>query len=75
MYNYMRRDIPWYPRFKWVNTIGEAADLINLPHEDYPHRIEDTSKSITRLIDSCDGAFPIILTHDELQGIHLDLFL
>ena len=32
----------WRPKFTWVDTPEEAADLINLPHEDYPDRIPAT---------------------------------
>jgi len=32
----------WSPGFHWVKTVDEAADAINLPHEDFPFRVEAT---------------------------------
>ena len=40
------RTVPWNPTFKWVDSIAEAADMINLPHEDYPMRIPATQLAI-----------------------------
>lgn len=36
----------WNPQFKWVATVEECADLINLPHEDYPKRVSATIEMI-----------------------------
>lgn len=32
----------WQPEFIWVDSVEECADLINLPHEDYPHGVQGT---------------------------------
>lgn len=40
------RIAPWNPTFKWVDSIAEAADMINLPHEDYPMRVPTTHLAI-----------------------------
>lgn len=40
------RIIPWEPKFEWVSSIEEAADLINKPHEDYPKRVKATAEEI-----------------------------
>lgn len=39
----------WNPQFTWVSSIQAAADIINRPHEDYPHRVGATASEIDRL--------------------------
>lgn len=34
------------PRFKMVSCINVCADMINIPHEDYPTRVKDTAEMI-----------------------------
>jgi len=36
------RKTAWFPTFEWVESIAEAADIINRPHEDYPARVQNT---------------------------------
>lgn len=48
------RIVPWEPKFRWVDTIQEAADLINQPHEDYPTRLESTIEALEYLNSSLD---------------------
>ena len=43
------RTAPWYPTFDWVGTAEEAADRINVWHEDYPDRVERTAQKIESL--------------------------
>lgn len=40
------RSTPFKPQFVWVATPGEAADIINRPHEDYPLRVPRTTEVI-----------------------------
>ena len=40
--------IPFNPRFKWVDSIDEVADRINIPHEDYPSRVKFTLDEISK---------------------------
>ena len=60
------RTVPWIPIFKWVDSIAEAADRINLPHKDYPARIPTTHLAI----DS--KALPIDIK--SLRKIHKKVF-
>lgn len=41
----------WNPGFEYVDNIKEAANLINLPHEDYPLFCQKTEESIEMAID------------------------
>ncbi len=43
------RTTPWEPSFEWVTTMAEAADRINVWHEDYPRRVLGTRVLIQRL--------------------------
>ena len=36
----------WKPKFTWVDSSLTCADMINLPHEDYPNRVERTKDII-----------------------------
>src|SRR2546426_511499 len=62
------RVTPWQPRFQWVGTAQEAADLINRPHEDYPHRVKATAEAIERL--TIRG----LITNPLLRRIHRQVF-
>jgi fido (protein-threonine AMPylation protein) len=41
----------WHPEFEFVNTVEEAAEQINLPHEDYPDFVKKTEESIVMAIE------------------------
>lgn len=41
----------WKPEFEYVSSIKEAANLINLPHEDYPLFCKKTEEAIEFAID------------------------
>jgi len=60
------RTVPWTPTFKWVDSIAEAADAINLPHEDYPMRIPNTHIAIESKV------FP--MDTKSLHKIHKKVF-
>ena len=45
------RITPFEPKFVWVDSIKECADLINQPHEDYPERVVLTQTLIENLKD------------------------
>lgn len=40
------RTTPWFPTFDWLPTPQEAADKINIFHEDYPQRVQVTEHVI-----------------------------
>lgn len=40
----------WLPKYRVVDSVWHAADLINQPHEDYPLRVPVTAQAITTLI-------------------------
>lgn len=40
------RTTPWSPTFTWMPTVEEAADRINVWHEDYPERVYRTIEAI-----------------------------
>ena len=42
----------WKPEFIWVESIEEAVDLINKPHEDYPHRVNSTLEIVKTLTNN-----------------------
>ena len=67
------RSRAWVPRFKWVDDIHEAADLINKPHEDYPMRVTDTERVITELSKKYNS-FPISISTYLLHSIHAEVF-
>lgn len=42
----------WQPEFIWVDSVEECADLINRPHEDYPHGVQGTIDMIREFAGS-----------------------
>lgn len=42
----------WQPEFIWVDSVEECADLINRPHEDYPHGVQGTIDMIRHFAGS-----------------------
>ena len=64
---------PWVPKFRWVNSVEAVADLINLPHEDYPARVQDTIEQITNL-QEIYKSFPVPISKYLLWSIHADIF-
>ena len=64
------RTFPWEPGFQWVRTAREAAGIINLPHEDYPQRVPETSQAITAMAQRATG-----MPHNvECLQIHQAIF-
>lgn len=47
-------DSTWMPTFVWCETVEEAANRINLPHEDYPVRVRATQTVIEELLRISD---------------------
>ena len=70
------RTIPWFPTFEWVNSIDEVADRINLPHEDYPSRVQSTVDKITSFHQDIFSINPncFDVTTKNLLEIHNSLF-
>ena len=60
------RIIPFDPSFKWVDTVEEAADIINQPHEDYPARVGRTIEAINSVTEEYSNA--------ELLRLHAIMF-
>ncbi len=48
-FGHLRRE-PWAPSFTWVTAARQAADLINIYHEDYPRRVDATEKALADLV-------------------------
>lgn len=65
------RVIPWYPSFKWVKTVEEAAHQINIHHEDYPRYIELTVSAL-RTASSTAGS---IISNTRIQALHQAIFV
>lgn len=42
----LRQAGEWKPKFRWVASMEECADMINKPHEDYPTRVRFTGEMI-----------------------------
>lgn len=60
------RIIPFEPEFKWVETIEEAADYINRPHEDYPKYVSNTVSIIRTMMKNRSTNFSAVtylITH------------
>ena len=69
------RENNWEPRFHWENSTAAAADAINLPHEDYPHRIDDTEKAILAVMERQRLADDTLtITQDLIRDIHAMIF-
>lgn len=71
---YLRKGA-WFPTFRWVADLDEAALTINQPHEDFPHRVEATLFTIENQFLSPSpprGWLPI--HSDRLLRIHRHVF-
>ena len=64
----------WNPRFHWEKTAGQAADAINLPHEDYPRRVKDTQTAIETVMDQLHQIQQPTITQDLIRGVHRQMF-
>lgn len=62
------RIIPFNPTFTWVKTVGECADKINQPHEDYPKYVKLTRDIIWRV------EFNEVITNKKILAIHRFIF-
>lgn len=61
----------WQPKFEWVPSTASAADAINRPHEDYPHRVEATESELERLSRL---VLPLTIYSRLLLDIHRAVF-
>lgn len=67
----------WVPRFRWVGSVAEAADRINLPHEDYPIRVADTLatiESVQPMLSSALMVGGLTVSANLLHRIHRQVF-
>lgn len=61
----------WPPKFHWVPTVEEAADRINLPHEDFPDRVIRTREMIEWVSSGLiPGSLGYTITQDLIRQIH-----
>jgi len=67
------RTSPWFPTFEWVDSIEEVADRINLPHEDYPSRVQFTVDELSKF-RNLKNATSFDVTPSNLLEIHNHLF-
>lgn len=69
------RPTPWFPTFSWVSAPNVAADRINLPHEDYPLRVERTEKTIFWLREVIEKMKPpYVIQSSLLLDVHQRVF-
>ena len=70
------REQSWHPTFDWKPTPLAAADRINVWHEDYPQRVQATSRVIAsfeaRKLNGGPAAIPI--SNDLLLQLHRTVF-
>ena len=65
----------WIPTFSYVEDIADSADLINLPHEDYPQRIPATQLAIERLYEFYERNMLVIsITTYLVRQVHQIVF-
>jgi hypothetical protein len=60
----------WNPMFRWVNDLDDVANDINIPHEDYPLRVDKTKELIQMYVE----AKPSLLTSFDIKSMHSYLF-
>ncbi|CAG7581684.1 MAG: putative nucleotidyltransferase [uncultured marine phage] len=58
----------WNPPFKYIEDLDECADIINVPHEDYPDFVDNTKASIEFIIESLKEN-PALVERD-IKAIH-----
>ena len=70
------RLMPWSPAFMVVDTVEEAADKINLIHEDYPERVDITAVAVEALVEELHIAdqYPVKLHQDLPKAVHQLVF-
>ena len=42
----------WIPHFAWTDSLEDASDRINLPHEDYPDRVDRTTDALKKFTEN-----------------------
>ena len=70
------RIVPWQPYFHNVRTVNEAANDINLPHEDYPNRVSMTQQAIVSLLNHYPNveSLKYAFTNQNLLSLHQLIF-
>ena len=71
----LRNSEDWIPTFVWENDPYKVADMINLPHEDYPDRVDVTLEMIYAITSYLKtmGNFNKIHPH-LLRAVHANIF-
>ena len=65
----------WQPEFHWTGDVQRCADDINLPHEDYPHRVAGTEKAILHVRDlNEESGGRLAVTQDLIREVHRIMF-
>ncbi len=54
----------WKPEFERLDDLESCADMINIPHEDYPHRTPATADMIEHFKENKE------ITESEMLSIH-----
>ena len=67
------RSSDWQPRFHWEKTASQAAEAINLPHEDYPRRVTDTERAIIHVM-TLNRHGNLRISQDLIRDVHRRIF-
>ena len=69
------RDTPWEPTFQWLDTALDAADRINVHHEDYPRYTRNTLTALLAAPGYFDvGSKVYEIRSNRLTRIHRLIF-
>ena len=69
------RENDWRPHFHWEKTTGQAADAINVPHEDYPRRTGDTERALICVMTKNQKATGTLrITQQLIRDVHSTIF-
>lgn len=66
--NIRKKAAAWHPRFSIIESLDDCADIINVPHDDYPQRVDATKEMILsaiRILES-DGK----LVESDIKSMH-----
>ncbi|MAH49838.1 hypothetical protein CMI37_28720 [Candidatus Pacearchaeota archaeon] len=64
------REAEWNPTFRWTGIVEEAADRINVWHEDYPLRVPATLEEIESLVGAPYDSAGEIPTNPSTEGLY-----
>ena len=69
------RDNSWNPHFHWTQDVKTCAEHINLPHEDYPNRVESTERAIIYVMGlNQKAAGNLTISQELIQDVHRIMF-